>query len=185
MQDRTLRVLRLDRTVFKEIAASGSATWEACAIVLVVAGASAVGSGLSAALSTGLAPEQPQTAVLGAIAGAVVQWVVWSALVWFIGTSVFDAQASPLAMVRVLGFAQLPKLLATLAFVPVVGVVAPIVGQVLALRTGFVAGQQTLGLAPKKTAATYLLSFTIAVVLAGFVRDWITNVGLWQALIGP
>lgn len=88
-------------------------------------------------------------------------------------------------MSRVLGFAQAPKVLFGLAFIPVIGAIAPLLGQLLALRAGFLAGQQTLGLTPPKTAATYLLSFTAAVVLAGVVQSQIARIGLLQAIIGP
>src|SRR5687768_15870934 len=74
--ERVKGVLRLQTAAFEEIEASRGATLQALIVVVVVAIAAAIG-GLGDGGSDG---------ILSAISGAVVGWIVFSALCYVIGT---------------------------------------------------------------------------------------------------
>ncbi len=70
--------------------------------------------------------------VLAAIAG----WVVWAAVTTFVGTKVFHGTTSMGEMLRVLGFAQSPRVIGIIPLLGPVGSVWALVASVVAIREG-------------------------------------------------
>lgn len=166
MVDRVMGVLRLDSNTFEEVEADTSATSQAAIIVVLVALLSGIGSGVGA--------DNFVLGFLGAAAGALLGWVVWSGVTYFIGTNLFGGQADIGEMLRVIGFAQAPGMLNVLGFIPVLGGIIALIAAIWSLIAGFIAIRQGLDIDNVKTLITVVLGWIAAAIV----------IGLLTALIG-
>lgn len=184
MIDRIMGVFRLSVPTFEEIEADESATGQAALVVAIVAILAGVGAYLAtqmagpalAQLGEQLGGDVPITmpelspigAAVNAVIGAFLAWLIWSALTYFIGTRLFGGQATMGEMLRVIGFAQAPRILSVLGFIPCIGAILSLVGWVWSLVASFIGIRQGLDLDNGKTAITVILSF-LAAILINFV----------------
>ena len=163
--ERVKGVLRLQTSAFEEIEQSRSATLGALLVVVVVAIAAAIG-GLGDDGSNG---------VLSAVSGAVVSWIVFSALCYVIGTRFLaspETKATWGELLRVLGFAEAPNVLAIVAFIPLFGGLVAAIGSIWALLAAILGIKQALEIPYPRAAivavvawvARLVLLFTIALI---------------------
>ena len=155
------RMLRFDHTVYPEIANDGEATAQAIVVVLVTALLSGLGAGISGR-SIG--------AFLFTILLRVpLGWLLWSGLVYLIGTRLFAGQATFWHVARVLGYASAPLALGVLSAFTCLGPLFGLAGALLALLLGFFATRETLGLATEKALLTILISWVLSLLLGVLV----------------
>jgi hypothetical protein len=162
MFDRIAGVFRLRANTFEEIEHDESATGQAALIVAVVALLSALGSGFLA--STGQASFL--TSFVTTLIWTFVGWVLWAVISYFVGTTFFGGKATINEMLRVIGFAYAPQVL---AIIPCIG---GLVGAIWSLIAGFIAVRQGLDLDDLKAALTILIGFGVYIVgslLVGFL----------------
>lgn len=154
MFDRVMGVFKLDANTFEAIEHDSAATSQAAIIVALVALLSGVGSGLGAAISGSnfLMP------FISQLVWAFISWLLWALVTYFVGTSFFGGKASVEEMLRVIGYAQAPSLL---AIIPCVGW---IIGLIWALAAGFVAVRQGLDLDNTKAFFTVAIGFVLVVI---------------------
>lgn len=171
---RVIGVLKLDVNTYEEIEADQSATTQAALVVAIVAilggllagGASAIFGGNF----LGVFIRQLLTAFIG--------WFIWSYVTFYVGTSFFKGKSTPQEMLRVLGFAQAP---AILAIIPVCG---PFVGWIWTLACSFIAIRQGLDLDNTKALLTAIVAF-IAVIIVYFIIGAILGaIGIGAGLVG-
>jgi hypothetical protein len=74
--------------------------------------------------------------VIWSIVGGLLAWVIWAALTSWIGTQFFGGQTNLGEMLRVLGFAQAPRVLGLIPFLGWVGAVWALIASVVAIREG-------------------------------------------------
>lgn len=189
MLQRILGVFKLNKATFAEIEADQSATTQAAIVVVLVALIAGIGAAIAAVmvnrtmpgvieglgesgiegLDLSMIPQMsPVGAFLNAVIGALLSWLVWSALTYFIGTKLFGGTADMGEMLRVIGFAQAPRLLSGLSFIPCLGGILSLVGWVWALAASFVAIREGLDLDSGKTLVTIILAF-IGAFLVSFL----------------
>lgn len=178
-------VFRLNAATFEEIEADKSATmqafWIVAAIALLNSAAIALGSLLLgpelAEFQRELAADLPFQLPILSPAGLFVQslvttflgWLLWSATTFVIGTRLFGGQATFAEMLRVIGFAQLPRLLSILQFIPCLGDLLNLIGLVWSLAAGFVGIRQGLDLSNGRTIVTVLISFLLVALVNWFI----------------
>lgn len=189
MFQRILGVFKLDKTTFSEIEADQSATTQAAIVVVLVAIISGIGAAAAAAMlnqalpgvmeglgdslgegfDMSLVPQMsPVGAFINAVIGAILSWLVWSALTYFIGVKMFGGTSDMGEMLRVIGFAQAPRLLSGLSFIPCLGGVLGLVGMIWALAASFVGIREGLDLDTGKTLLTIVIAF-IGALAVGFL----------------
>ena len=187
MFQRIMGVFKLDKATFAEIEGDQSATSQAAIVVVLVALVAGIGAavaavmlnrtmpglmeGLGDSLGEGfdmsMVPQMsPVGAFLNAVIGALLSWLVWSALTYFIGTKLFGATADMGEMLRVIGFAQAPRLLSGLSFIPCLGGILSLVGLVWALAASFVGIREGLDLDTGKTLITIIIAFIGAIAVS-------------------
>ena len=149
MLQRIMGVFKLDVNTFEEIEADQSATSQAAIIVVIVALISGLGSGVAATL--GESGGSFIASFGSSIVTTLVGWVAWSAITYFVGTSVFGGKSDMGEMLRVIGFAYAPQIL---GIVPCIGT---IIGAIWTLVAGFVAVRQGLDLDNTKAFLTILV----------------------------
>lgn len=178
-------VFRLNAATFEEIEADESATmqafWIVAAIALLNSAAIALGSLLLgpelADLQRELMADLPFQLPILSPAGLFVQslvstflgWLLWSVTTFVIGTRLFGGQATFAEMLRVIGFAQLPRLLEVFQFIPCLGDLLSLIGLVLALAAGFVGIRQGLDLSNGRTVVTILISLLLIALVNWFI----------------
>jgi hypothetical protein len=156
MLERIIRAIRLDWTVFREIAKDENALKEAAIIVVVVNFFAALG----AATQTG----HFVAGFFGAwIAGILAGWLLWAVITYFVGTTMFKGLTNIPEMLRVLGYASAPQLLGLFAFIPCgLGWLFPVVGWILALVAGVIAVREAMDFDTSNAIVTVLISWLIS-----------------------
>jgi hypothetical protein len=155
MLNRIIGIFRLDVNTFEEIEHDQSATGQAALVVIIVAIVAGIGSGFGASIQG----NPFFSGFIGTLISALVGWVVWSVVSWFIGTSFFGGQADVGEMLRVIGFAQAPQIL---GIIPCIGV---LVGWIWSLIAGFIAIRQGLDLDNTKALLTIIIGFIFLIVV--------------------
>lgn len=156
--ERAIRVAKLDLPVFRTIARDPQATRQAALVVAAVAVASGIGSlGDSGG------------AIIAAIVGAFLGWFIFGAMTWFFGRNVFGTPVTEVnveSLLRTLGYARAPGILAVFGFIPVFGWAVVGASAVWALVTAIVAIRETLALS---TSRAIMIAIAAAIV-SGVVR---------------
>ena len=161
MVNRMIRAARIEVPLYEEVEADLSATNQALLVVVLVAVASGIGTGLTAGTPGGL--------IGGLIAGVLrglIGWAVWSYVVYFVGTRFFGGTATYGELLRTLGFAQAPRALAILSFIPVLGGIIALVVAIWSLIASFIATRQALDIDNTKTVFTILIGLVVLIVVS-------------------
>ncbi len=138
----------LDNATYEEVEADTTATGQAA--VVVVLGAIASGIGMARGGSGG---------IIAAVLGSLIGWALWAGITYIIGDKVLGGTATWGELLRTLGFAQAPRVLAVLGIIPgMQWIVASVIG-VWVLITGVVAIRQALDLSTGKAVATAILGW--------------------------
>ena len=131
-------ILSLNPATFRDVEEDMDATGQAALTVVLAAFA----SGIGALLSRDLIPN-----ALGIGVSSILQWVVFSLVAYFVGSTIFSTprtSVTPGQVMRTMGFAQAPKFLMIVGFVPLLGWIVAlvaliwfIVASIYALREAF------------------------------------------------
>ncbi len=152
---RVIGAAKLDINTYEEVEADEGATLQAAAVVVLAALAQAVG-----AAGAGSA--------IGAAIGGLVGWAFWAGLTYLIGAYVFKGTATWGELLRTLGFAQSPRFLLVLGFIPLIGWFIGVVVFIWVLVTGIVAIRQALDISTGKAIAVALIGWIIMAVISVF-----------------
>jgi hypothetical protein len=166
MVDRIVRAIRLDWTVFREIAEDENAMSQAALIVAVVTFISSIGT----AIGVLIGGRAFGTAVLSffgdwIISGILIGWIGWAIITYFVGTAMFQGKTDIPEMMRVLGYASAPKLLGLLGFIPCIGWIFPLAGWLLSLIAGVIAVREAMDFETSQAIITVVIGVIVAVVL--------------------
>ncbi len=165
---RMIRAARLDAGVYEELEADRSATSQAATAVGIVAVCNGVGAALAAqfiARPEGVPGPNPILALVGGVVGALLGWLIWSYVTYFVGTKFFGGTATPGELLRTIGFAQSPGVLNLLSFIPVVGGIIALVTGIWALVAGIVAVRQALDFDTGKAILTTVIGWIFLVIV--------------------
>ena len=164
---RMLRALRLDPTLYREVAAPGASTWQAALVVLLTAAAAGVEGVRVSASGAGLIAISHMAA-----------WPVWAAGLWLVGVRlrISGGEASEFGQVaRAIAFAQTPGVFFALSPFPL-WTLGPLGGMVRSLVLvwvlvgTFFAVRESLGLSNGRTlSALFAVGAAIAVLLGPLV----------------
>ncbi len=136
----------LDVSTYEEVESDSSATTQAAIVVVLVAACRAIG--------TWGGP--------GMIAGAVtalVGWLLWAGITYFIGTRLFDGQATWGELLRTIGFAQAPGVLFLLGLLPFLRGLLGFALLIWLLAAGIVAIRQALDVTTGKAVLTAVIGW--------------------------
>jgi hypothetical protein len=167
MINRVLRAAMLDREFFKEAEADTSLNQEALTIVIIVSVIGAFGNFVNTLMAYNLG-----RAVLAFVVAAglgVASYYIWAYVTHFIGTNMFDGEAEPGELLRVLGYASGPRLLSLLGFIPCIGGLIGFAGAIWALVAGFFGVQEALDLDTTETLVTVVLGWIVIAVLTAVI----------------
>jgi hypothetical protein len=137
IQDRMIRAAKLDVRLYEEGEADRDATGQAMTVVVL----SAVAAGVAVVGSTGL------MGILSATIAALVGWLVWAYLTYFIGTRLLpepQTRADYGELLRTIGFASSPGVIRVFGIIPGLGPVIFLAASIWMLVAMVVAVRQAL-----------------------------------------
>ena len=168
MINRIIGVLKLDVNTYEEIEADESANSQAAIVVSVVAIVGGlIGGGINALMGGSFLGSFLQTLLT-----AYIGWFVWAAVTYFVGTSFFGGQSTMGEMLRVIGFAQAPGIL---AIIPVCG---SFIGWIWSIATGFIAVRQGLDIDNTKALFTIIIGWVAVFIVSLIITAVLGAVGL-------
>jgi hypothetical protein len=171
MFERIIGVFKLDVNTFEAVEHDQSATSQAAMIVSVVAVLSAFGSGLAARIGGGSFLYSFLYSFFSTLVWAFLGWFLWSLVSYLVGTMLFGGQATLDEMLRVIGFAHAPQIL---AIIPCIG---GVVGAIWSLVAGFFAIRQGLDLDNVKAFLTVVVGFLIMAIGNVVINTVLSGVG--------
>jgi hypothetical protein len=181
MFDRIVRAIRLDPTLFRQVADDEQYTTEAFIVVLVVSLFSATGSAIGAAIAD---TNPVLTFVTNLFSTILLGWLLWAVIAYYVGTAL-KGKSGITEMARTLGYANAPGLLGIFVFIPCVGWVIALAGVLLSLVAGVIAIRESMEFDTTKSVITAVLGFIvfiIARILIGVVLGGVGVVG--SSLLG-
>ena len=153
LSERAIAAARLDSGAYEEVEADSNATGQAALIVLF----SATAQGLAAI-------HHGRAGIIGSICGALIGWVIWSAVTYIVGSTLFKGTATMGELMRTLGFAQAPGVLYVLRLVPVIGwLIAPFISLWI-LVAGIIAIRQALDFSTWKAIVTAFIGWLCLII---------------------
>ena len=168
--ERMIGAAKLNVKIYEEVEADSNATRQAMGVVLLSSLAAGVGS---AALGTG---------VIASVVAALLSWVIWAFLTYFVGTRLLpepQTHADMGQMMRTLGFAQSPGVLRILGGVPGIGPILLAIVSVWMLVAMVIAVRQALDYTSTWRAAGVCIVAWVAVIVPAVVL-----LGLMGAVAG-
>jgi hypothetical protein len=176
MIDRVIRAIKLDPTLYRQVADNESFMRESILIVIIVSFLSALGSGIGAAIG--------KQAAVGAFfaeffSSILLGWLLWAAVSYVVGAALGGRSSVP-EMARTLGYASAPRLLAVLRFIPCVGFLFGLAAWVLSIIAGVIAIRESMEFDTTKaiiTAVAGFLIYLIATIIISIVFGGLAFLG--------
>lgn len=142
--ERMIGAATLDVATYEEVEHDLTATTQAGLVVVIAAVAQAIVS---------------PAGVISGLVGALLGWLAFAGLTYFIGTKLFDGTATWGELLRTLGFAYVVAIFSILAVIPILGVLVGLVVFVWGVAAAVVAIRQALDVSTGKAAITALLGW--------------------------
>lgn len=174
MVNRMMRAVQADVTLYEEAEHTPALQQEAYTIVGIVAAVNAIFALIWGVIGGNIGAALLSAVVTGAM--AVVGYLIWSFLTFYIGTNVFKGTGDLGEVQRSLGYAWTPQILtAVLSGIPILGCLG-ILPWIWSIYLGFVATRQSLDLDNQNAAITVGLAF-LAQAILGLVIGLVLGVG--------
>lgn len=151
--DRMRGAALLDVNTYEEVEHDRSATGQAAIVVVIVAVCAGIGS-----IGRG------GIGIVFGLVMAIVGWLLWSGVTMLVGTKLFGGTADWGELLRTLGFAQSPGVLALLGIIPFLGVPILFVVAIWQLVAGIIAIRQALDFSTGKAVLTAIIGWLVVVV---------------------
>jgi hypothetical protein len=135
--ERMIRASLLDVRLYEEVEGDRNLTSQAMLVVII--------SSLAAGFG-GIGTFGVRGLLMGTVY-ALISWVVWAILTFFIGTKLLpepQTKSDPGELLRTIGFASSPGVIRILAFIPILGWLISLVAMVWMLVTMVIAVRQAL-----------------------------------------
>ena len=169
--DRMIRAARLDAKFYTEVETDAAATRQALIIVLLYSICAGIGFGFADLLRLGT--EYFFVRMFTVMVGALVFWLLWSRIIYFVGTTLFRGPKAPWRsiatyseLLRSIGFSATPGVLMIFAFVPFpVGAIISIVAGVWMFTATVIAVRQALDFTTGRAISTCVVAGAIYMLL--------------------
>ena len=161
--NRIIRAAKLDVNLYEEVEADKTAMGQAVGVVIL----SSVAAGL------GTIADQGFVGLLTGTIGALISWVVWAYLTYFIGTKLLpepQTKADPGELLRTIGFSSSPGLIRVLGIIPGLTWVVFFVAGIWMLVTMVVAVRQALDYqSTLRAVGVCAIGWVIQAILLGLI----------------
>jgi len=138
LMNRMLGAARLDVATYEEVEHDRSATGQAALVVVLASVAAGIGA---------LAGGGGIRFLLLVTVAALIGWLIWAAVIWFVGTKLLpqrQTEADIGQLLRTMGFAAAPGVLRIFEIIPLLGGLVALIVYIWMLVTMVVAVRQAL-----------------------------------------
>ncbi len=159
---RMIRAIKLQSALYEEVEHDKSANMQAGLVIVIVAIATAIGTGLASMSAGGL------LAAVWGLVMALVGWLLWAFIVYLIGAKIMkgkQTQSNWGEVARTIGFANSPGVFRILAFIPVVGWIISLVAWVWILIAGIIGVRAALDFSTGRAVITVLIGWLVYLAL--------------------
>jgi hypothetical protein len=167
MLNRIFRAVRLERTLYREVADHPNYMTEAFLIVLLVALISSIGTLIGAGQENG-------GGFIAYVAEVINQllfgWLLWAVVSYFVGSTFFGGRSSVNEMLRVLAYATTPRLLGLFGFIWCIGPLLALVGWILSIAAAVVAIRESMEFDTVRALVTALIGYILFIIAAIVIR---------------
>jgi hypothetical protein len=149
--DRMMGAARLDSATFEEVEHDTNATSQALIVVVLAA----VAGGIGAIRNDGI------SGLIGGTISGIVGWVVFSAFIFFVGTRFLktsETEADMGQVLRTLGFADSPGILAIVGIIPILGPIVAAIASLWVLVASIIGVRQALEMSTGRAIATIIIA---------------------------
>jgi len=157
-QDRIIRAMKLDVSLYEEVEADPGAMGQAMGVVVL----SSIAAGIGHIGRGGLG------GIVWGMVAALLGWFVWAYITYFIGTKLLpepQTQADHGQLLRTIGFSSAPGLIRVVGFIPILGRLINLVAAIWMLVAMVIAVRQALDYTSTGRAiGVCLIGFIIYVV---------------------
>jgi hypothetical protein len=144
---------RLDIDTYEEVEADTTATGQAAVVVALAGIALAIGAARAGLIAT-----------VAILAWQLIGWSIWAGITYLIGSTLFRGTATWGELLRTLGFAQAPSILAVFAIIPGIRfILLPVLG-IWTLVAGIIAIRQALDFSTGKAIITALIGWLVLMI---------------------
>jgi len=168
-----LRAMQLQPSFYEEIEADTTATPQALLVVVLVALATGIGTGVDALLVGGAG--RFLYGLLYGVGAAIVGWLLWALFAYVFGVSILKGPQTSSTwgeLLRTMGYANSPGVLRILAFLPGVGFVVTIAASIWSLVATIIAIRQALDFFIWRAVITALIGWiaymVVLLLITGF-----------------
>ncbi len=168
--NRMVRAAKLDVDLYEEVEADTTANGQAFLAVIIASLASGIGAGISGAIVKG--GLWFLWALLIGLVVAIVGWLAWSVLAYWLGTTIFrgpQTSATYGELLRTIGFSNSPRVLSFFAFIPFLGGIIAFGVSVWALVAGVIAVRQALDFSTWRAIGTCVVGWIIYMLIVFLV----------------
>lgn len=171
LPDQMMRAARLDVTLYEDVERDTTQTTNA----MIVVALAALASGISTAIGISNNPDAAMAgggAVSGLVAGllaALLGWAISAGCIYFVGTRLFSGTATWGEVLRTVGFANSPGVLAIFGFVPLIGGLIGFAVAIWTLIATVIAIRQALDVGTGRAILAGLLGGLLAAVIAAVI----------------
>lgn len=155
--DRMIGAARLDVNTYEEIEHDRNATSSAMLVVIVVAIAGGIGN----------LRENGIGGLIAGIIAAVVGWAIFSGVAYLVGTRLLPGPQTSSSwgeLLRTLGFAQTPGILAIFGFIPILGWIIGVIASIWTLIAEIVGMRQALDITTGRAIAVGIISVIVELI---------------------
>ena len=169
--DRMIRAARFDSKIYTEVETDATATRQALLIVLLYSICAGIGFGFTDLFTS--ETEFFFVRMFTVLVGALVFWLLWSRIIYFVGTTLFRGPKAPWRsiatygeLLRSVGFAAAPGTLMIFAFVPFpVGGIITLVAGVWMFTATVIAVRQSLDFSTGRAISSCVVAGAIYMLL--------------------
>ena len=173
--DRLRGALMLEARTYRDVEQDTNANGQAALTVVLAALAAGIGAILGRDLIQNL---------LGTAISSLLQWVIFSFVAYYVGSSLFssgDTSVTPGQVLRTMGFAQAPKILLVLGIIPILGWIVGLVVFFWFLAAAIVALREAFEFDTGRAVGTGLVAL-VAILIIDIVLSAVFGIG--SALFG-
>lgn len=153
--ERLVGAIKLDAGVYEEIEHDPTSMGQAAGVVVLAALATGIG-GAGGPGAPGLA---------GGVVGGLLGWVTSTAVVWLIGVRFMKLTSDYRELLRTLGFASAPRLIAVLGFIPILGTIALLAAGIAGLIAYVIAVRQALDVTTGRAIFVCVLAYLVGIAI--------------------
>lgn len=166
--NRMVRAAKLDVDLYEEVEADTTANWQAFAVVIIVSLAAGIGGGISGLFSNDEGITGFLWGLLIGLGSSIIGWLLWALVTYLIGVTIFkteETEADYGQLLRTLGFASTPGILAFFVFIPFLGGLLFFVAFIWKLVAGVIAVRQALDFSTWRAIGTCIVGLIPYILL--------------------